>query len=262
MSGLDLSQKAQNTEEVGADSDLMEEVGMTSVNMEEDTMTDTFMDIDERGGTGRGTGRARGATGAGGGNASASTPLSLKQFAELMEKGPLKHEDAFPELQIPRATRQQIPHRSIVTENSSGLKLNIIIKFTNEFKKPTPELLSKLNETADLFRQTLRVAGNVPRVVEEGIERWTTANQTVTMNIIEALERKEDRLPAEADIDFATFETAVDTFTTNLHAVCMDTIRLRQCNNRRSGKQRKAKKGVWEVVDVSDLDRDIQLQGN
>eukprot|EP00918_Siedleckia_nematoides_P039266 GHVU01085422.1.p1 GENE.GHVU01085422.1~~GHVU01085422.1.p1 ORF type:complete len:185 (+),score=39.28 GHVU01085422.1:591-1145(+) len=160
MSGLDLSQKAQNTEEVGMTSEVMGDVGlvsnvmeqdgMTSVNMGEDTMTDTFMDIDERGGTGRGTGRARGATGAGGGNASASTPLSLKQFAELMEKGPLKHEDAFPELQIPRATRQQIPHRSIVTENSSGLKLNIIIKFTNEFKKPTPELLSKLNETANI----------------------------------------------------------------------------------------------------------------
>eukprot|EP00918_Siedleckia_nematoides_P039267 GHVU01085423.1.p1 GENE.GHVU01085423.1~~GHVU01085423.1.p1 ORF type:complete len:139 (+),score=15.26 GHVU01085423.1:305-721(+) len=49
------------------------------------------------------------------------------------------------------------------------------------------------------------------RVVKKGIKlRWKTANQTVTMNIIEALERKEDRLLAEADIDFATFETAVD----------------------------------------------------
>eukprot|EP00918_Siedleckia_nematoides_P080514 GHVU01176673.1.p1 GENE.GHVU01176673.1~~GHVU01176673.1.p1 ORF type:complete len:223 (+),score=28.33 GHVU01176673.1:286-954(+) len=56
------------------------------------------------------------------GNTSTLTPLSLKQFAELVGNGPLKHGEASPELHIPRSPRQQVRHhRRVVTEATSGL---------------------------------------------------------------------------------------------------------------------------------------------
>eukprot|EP00918_Siedleckia_nematoides_P077507 GHVU01169469.1.p2 GENE.GHVU01169469.1~~GHVU01169469.1.p2 ORF type:complete len:229 (+),score=35.94 GHVU01169469.1:3-689(+) len=150
----------------------------------------------------------------------------LLEFEHIVMQGPLPRGHPLPQLPIPRAPRQGPPHplAPIVKEVEGELPLHTPVKLTNTFRNPSATLLTQVHETANIFYRTFRQAGDVPSVVDEGLRKWRAEGRTVTADIIETLQRAEDRRLVEADIDFATFESAVATLTDSLHANCTDAI--------------------------------------